>query len=320
MSRYLLRRLGFLLLTILVTSLIIFAVTQWLPGDVCRIILGREAGERALQACRLELGLEDPLPLQYLRWLGNFVMGDWGQSFSTRTAILPVIAQRARNSLMLAALTISISVPLAVGLGVIAGLNENRFVDNVISLFSLSVVGLPEFVTGLVLIQIFSFEFRRRGLPALPANSSIAADTAFFEALPALILPAITATLVLLAYIARLTRVGVVEELGKPYVRTATLKGLPRRNVIAKHVLRNALLPTITVIAISFGWLISGLVVIENVFNYPGLGRLLVFAIDRRDLPLLQAITMITVVGFACANLAADLIYAYLNPRIRFHR
>jgi peptide/nickel transport system permease protein len=130
-------------------------------------------------------------------------------------------------------------------------------------------------------------------------------------------LPALTATLVLLAYIARLTRAGVVEELKRPYVRTATLKGLPRRTVIFKHVLRNALLPTITVIAISFGWLISGLIVIENVYNYPGLGRLLVFAIDRRDLPMLQAVTMITVFGFTLANLVADLLYAWLNPRIR---
>jgi peptide/nickel transport system permease protein len=132
-----------------------------------------------------------------------------------------------------------------------------------------------------------------------------------------LILPALTATLVLLAYIARLTRAGVIEELKQPYVRTAALKGLPYRTVVVKHVLRNALMPTITVIAISFGWLISGLVVVENVFNYPGVGRLLVFAIERRDLPVLQAITMITVVGFASANLAADLAYAYLNPRIR---
>jgi len=210
-----------------------------------------------------------------------------------------------------------ISIPLAVGLGVIAGLNENKTVDNTISVFSLSVVGLPEFVTGLVLIQIFSFEFRRLGLPYLPATSSVLPETGFLDTLPLLILPAVTATLVLLAYIARLTRAGVIEELKQPYVRTADLKGLPRRSVVYKHVLRNALLPTITVIAISFGWLISGLVVIENVFNYPGLGRLLVFAIDRRDLPMLQDITMVTVTVFALANLAADLLYAVLNPRIR---
>ena len=166
-------------------------------------------------------------------------------------------------------------------------------------------------------IQIFSFGLRDLGLPSLPANSSIPPGTSFMEALPMLILPALTAMLVLLAYIARLTRAGVVEELKQPYVRTADLKGLPRRTVTIKHVLRNALLPTITVIAISLGWLISGLVVIENVFNYPGLGRLMIFAIDRRDLPLLQAVTMVTVLGFALANLGADVLYGILNPRIR---
>jgi peptide/nickel transport system permease protein len=317
MGRYILRRLGFLILTALLTSIIVFLVTQWLPGDVCRVILGREAGQSALDTCRIQLGLDHPLVIRYLNWLGNFLKGNWGDSYSTRSAILPVITQRIRNTGMLAFVTLLISVPLGVSLGVIAGLRENKLLDNLINVLSLSVVGLPEFVTGIVLIQFFSFELRRLGLPFLPANSSIRPGTGFIEALPSLILPAITATLVLLAYIARLTRAGVIEELKKPYVRTAVLKGLPGRSVIYKHVLRNALLPTITIIAISIGWLISGLVVIENVFNYPGLGRLLVFAIDRRDLPLIQAVTMVTVLGLASANLLADLLYAYLNPRIR---
>ncbi len=312
MGRYILRRIGFLALTFILTSLIIFTVTQFLPGDVARVILGREAGEAQVQALREELGLNDPLPVQYVRWLGDFVTGDWGQSFSTKSEIRPLVLGRLRNSLMLAFITIIISVPLAVFLGVIAGLNENKASDNIISVSSLSVVGLPEFVTGLVLIQIFSFKLR-----LLPANSSIKPGASFMESLPMLILPALTATFVLLAYITRLTRAGVVEELKADYTRTAILKGMSRRTVVVKHVLRNALLPTITVIAISFGWLISGLIVIENVFNYPGLGRLMVFAIDRRDLPLLQAVTLVTVLGFAFANLAADLLYAYLNPRIR---
>ncbi|MFW6097011.1 MAG: ABC transporter permease [Chloroflexota bacterium] len=322
MIRYILRRLGFLLLTLLVTSLIIFAVTQFLPGDVCRIILGREAGEAALQECNMRLGLDQPAPLQYLNWLGDFVQGDWGQSYSTQSDIRPLVFERLRNSLRLALVTMLIAVPLAIFLGVVAGLNADRPLDNIISVASLSVVGLPEFVTGLVLIQLFAFTFndfleQNFGIRPFHANSSVAPEATFREVLPYLLLPALTATLVLLAYIARLTRAGVVEELKQSYVRTATLKGLPRRAVIFKHVLRNALLPTITVIAISFGWLISGLIVIENVYNYPGLGRLLLFAIDRRDLPMLQAITMVTVLGFALANLAADLLYAWLNPRIR---
>lgn len=312
MAKYLLRRLGFLLLTLVLTSLIIFLITQFLPGDVASVILGREASEAAKVELRRELGLHRPLALQYLSWLADFVSGDWGNSFSTSQAIRPLVLERLGNTLMLAALTLVITIPLALALGISAALREDKLTDNLISVGSLAVVGLPEFVTGLVLIQIFAFQ-----LGWLPANSSIRSGTGFFEALPELVLPALTAMLVLLAYIARLTRASVIEELRRPYVRTAVLKGISQRRVILSHVLRNALLPTITVIAISFGWLISGLIVVENVFNYPGLGRLLTFAIDRRDLPLLQAITFVAVVGFALANLVADLLYAYLNPRIR---
>ena len=312
MTRFLVRRLAFLILTLLITSLIIFSVTQLLPGDVARVILGREAGDEALRALRDELGLNEPPLAQYLRWLGNFIVGDWGTSFSTRLSVFEVVAQRLRNSLMLAGVILVLSVPLAVFLGVIAGLKQDSWVDHFISIGSLAVVGLPEFVTGLVLIELLAFRFK-----LFPANSSIRIEAGFWESLPMLILPAITATLVLLAYIARLTRAGVIEELKLPYVRTAILKGLTWGEVTFKHVLRNALMPTVTVIAISFGWMLSGLIVIENVFNYPGIGRLLVFAIDRRDLPLLQAIGMVTVLGYTLANLTADILYAVLNPRIR---
>ncbi len=313
MLRFLVRRIGFMALTILLTSLIIFSVTQLLPGDVARVILGREAGEAALQQLRQELGLDQPPVMQYLHWLGNFLRGDWGYSYSTDQAIRPLVMERLRNSLMLAGVTLALALPLALVLGVVAGLLEGRAGDHIISIASLSVVGLPEFITGLFLIHFFAFR-----LKLLPANSSLEPGATFLESFPMLVLPAITATLVLLAYIIRLTRAGVIEERKKPYVRTAVLKGLSQRRVIVHHVLRNALLPTITVTAISFGWLISGLIVIENVFNYPGVGRLLTFAIDRRDLPLLQAITFATVIGYSLANVIADFLYIYLNPRIRY--
>ena len=311
MTNFVLRRLAFLALTVLLTSLLIFVITQLLPGDVCRVILGREVGEAQLETCRVDLGLDQPAPLRYFSWLADFLRGDWGDSYSNNIEIFPLVMERLGSSLRLVALTLLIGVPVSVALGVAAALKEGRLLDNAISLLSLAVVGLPEFVTGIVLIEILAFRF------GLPASSSVRAGTPFLEALPSLILPAITASLVLAAYIVRLTRAGVVEELKQPYVRTARLKGLAERAVIWKHVLRNALLPTITVIAISFGWLISGLVVVESVFNYPGLGRLMVFAITRRDLPLVQAIALVTVLGFALANLAADLLYAALNPRIR---
>ncbi len=311
MGRFVLRRLGFLLLTLLFTSLLIFLITQALPGDVARILLGREASQQALDQLRSQLGLDRPLPVQYLSWLGDFVRGDWGTSFSTGQSVRALVLARLGNSLELAGLTLVIAVPTAVTLGVIAALHEESWIDTLISLASLSVVGLPEFITGLVLIQVFSFR-----LGWLPANSSIAPDTGFIAALPSLVLPALTATLVLLAYVARLTRASMLVELNRPYVRTAVLKGVRWRRVVVAHVLRNALLPTITVVAISFGWLISGLIVVENVFNYPGLGRLLTFAIARRDIPLIQAVALVAVLGFALANLVADILYAAFNPRI----
>jgi len=316
MGRYVLRRLGFLLLTLALTSILVFGVMQLVPGDVARIVLGREASPDAVAELRRDLGLTEPLPVQYGQWLGNFVTGDWGQAytFPQQPDIRPLVMEKLGNSLRLAVLVLLLAMPLSIVVGVWAGLNENRWPDNVVSIGSLAAVGLPEFVTGLILIEIFTYAFGW-----VPGSATGAADLPFFEALPQLILPALTATLVLLAYIARLVRAGVIEELQKPYVRTATLKGLATRVVLAKHVLRNALLPTITVIAISFGWLIGGLIVIEVVFNYRGLGLLLLTAIDRRDLLLVQAITMVIVTGVALANLAADLLYAYLNPRIRLN-
>lgn len=312
MIRYLLRRIVLLGGTVLISSLIIFLICRLLPGDVARVLLGREAGEAALAALRAELGLDRPLPLQYIDWLNGFLTGDWGIAYSTRQPIRPLVMERLSNSLLLASATLALALPLGIGLGVWAGWRSGKPDDTVISVSTLAVTGLPEFVTGLLLIDLLAFRLRW-----LPANSSIRPDTSFFEILPQLVLPAITATLVLLAYIARLTRSGVIAEREQEYVRTAMLKGLSPATILRRHVLRNALLPTITVIAISLGWLISGLIVVENVYNYPGIGRLLTFAIDRRDLLLLQAVAMITVVIFAVANLLADLMYALLDPRIR---
>ncbi len=313
MLRFLIRRLALLALTLLLTSIVIFALTQLLPGDVARVILGREAQPEALEALRVELGLNEPAPMQYLNWLTGFVSGNWGRSFTAgRPPIRPLVLERLGSSLQLAFVTLLISIPLSILLGLISGLNENKWIDSAISLFTLSVVGLPEFVTGLVLINVFAL-----GLGWFPASSTAAPGAPLGEVIQQLILPAIAATFVLMAYVVRMTRAGVIDELKKPYVRTATLKGLPRRQVIIKHVLRNALLPTITVIALSFGWLIGGLIVIENVFSYSGLGRLMTTAVERKDIPLMQATVMVIIFFFALANLIADIAYAFLNPRIR---
>jgi peptide/nickel transport system permease protein len=313
MFRFIARRAVLLAVTLLLTSVLVFALTQLLPGDIARLILGREASPTALANLREQLGLNKPVPQQYVDWLTHFVGGDWGRSFTSgNPPIRPLVMERLGNSLQLALLTLIISVPISITLGVIAGLKENTCIDSLISVVSLSVVGLPEFVTGLLLINTLAL-----GLGWFPASSTVSGDEPFGVWLHQLILPAITATFVLLGYIVRMTRAGVIDELKKPYVRTATLKGLPYRTVVLKHVLRNALLPTITVIALSFGWLIGGLIVIENVFSYPGLGRLMVAAVARKDIPLMQAVVMVIIFFFALSNLISDLLYALLNPRIR---
>lgn len=316
MLGYTLRRLGFLLLTLLLTSILIFVITQLLPGRVGRVLLGREASEAAVAKLEQELGLNDPAPMRYGRWLVDFVRGDWGKAYSQRSLdVRQLVGDRLQKSVWLAALAMLLAVPLGIVLGTIAGLRENSLIDVGISISSLAVTGLPEFVTGTVLINVIALQWAKG---VIPASSRFLPGISFNDALPALILPALTATLVLLAYIIRLTRAGVIEVMKKSYVRTATLKGLTWRRVVFTHVLRNALLPTVTVIAISFGWLISGLVVIENVFDYQGLGSLMLFAVKKQDLPLMQAIAMVTATFFVVANLIADLLYAYLNPRIRF--
>jgi len=314
MLQYLLRRVGFLVITLLLTSIIIFVIAQVLPGDPGRVMLGREAGQQKVDEIDAQLGFNEPLPIRYIHWLGNFVQGNWGVSYSNnQRPVYTLVMQRLNYSLWLAGVALVMAIPLSIVLGLLAGLNANKPIDGVISIGSLALVGLPEFVTGVVLINIVAYQWH-----LLPASSSpVVPGMTFGDALPYLILPAITATLVMLAYIVRLTRAGVIEVLKKAYVRTAALKGLSWRQVVFGHILRNALLPTVTVIAISFGWLISGLVVIENVFGYPGLGALLTFAISRRDLLLMQAIGMVAVFFYTIANFVADLLYAYLNPRIR---
>jgi len=313
MTAFILRRLGFLAVTLLVTSLIIFIATQILPGDVARMVLGRFATEEALANLRAQMGLNRPLAVQYLTWLADFAQGDWGVSLSTGSAVMELVFARLRNSAMLAAVAFAMYVPLGILLGLVAALRRNRAADQVISVGSLSFIGLPEFVTGVILITIFAIE-----LKWLPASSAIDPGATFTQALPYLILPAVTVSLVSLAYVTRMTRSGTLEVLATDYVRTAYLKGLRPYQVLFGHVLRNALLPTVTVVAIGVGWLIGGLIVTESLFSYPGLGRLLLFAIQRMDLPLIQATTLFLVAIFCLSNLAADILYAYLNPRIRY--
>ena len=313
MIRFVLRRLGLVILTVLLSSVLVFGATNVLPGDVTTMVLGREASQQARDNLRKELGLDRPRVVQYGSWLGQMARGDWGTSLSTREEVRTVALQRLGNSARLALVAFLMYVPLGIFLGVIAAWRRNSPLDQVISAGSLAFVGLPEFVTAVLLIALFS-----RVLGWFPSSSSIAPGTSFAAALPSLILPGLTVSLTSLAYVVRMTRASTADVLETDYVRTARLKGLTTREVLFRHVLRNSLLPTVTVVAAGVGWLIGGLIVTESIFGYPGLGRLVLFAVQRRDLPLIQATTMLIVVIFALANLAADIIYALLNPRIRY--
>lgn len=312
MTYFLVRRIGFIIITLILASLIIFSITQLLPGDVARIILGQFATERAVENLREELGLNRPLHIQYIDWAGGFVRGDWGNSLVSRLPVRPIVMQRLGNSAMLAGLALLIYVPLGIFFGVIAALKKDKLPDQLITGVSMAFVGLPEFVSGLLLITFLAI-----GLEWFPANSSINPETTFRDALPYLILPAITVSLTGLGYIARMTRSGTIDVLKTDYIRAADLKGLPAGQVLFKHVLRNSLLPTVTVVAMGIGWLLGGLIVTEAVYGYPGLGRLIVYSIQRQDLPLIQACSMIIVAIYSISNLAADIIYGLLNPRIR---
>ncbi|MFP4330164.1 MAG: ABC transporter permease [Alkalispirochaetaceae bacterium] len=313
MTRYLIRRLFLVAVTLIVTSFFIFALTNLLPGNIARLVLGRDASATAVANFEERFGLDRPPLQQYVDWLGGFATADWGVSYTAgNPPVRQLVLSRLGNSIRLAGITLLIVIPLSLVLGVLAALKEGSYLDSTISVLSLSVVGLPEFVTGIVLINVFAL--RLGWLPATAYVDRSMDAVAWFRVL---LLPALTASLVLIGYITRMTRAGMLEELKRPYVRTATLKGLPWGKVVFRHALRNALLPSIAVIALSIGWLMGGLVVIENVFNFPGIGSLLVTAVTQKNLPVLQAISVIIVFFYSIANLIADLLFALLNPRIR---
>jgi len=313
MGRYLFRRLMFLILTLAVVSLVIFAVTEILPGDVATMILGQQATPEDLATLRAKLGIDRPAQVRYTEWITGILRGDWGKSLRLGIPVGPLLVQRLRNSLALAALAFGVGVPTALLLGILAGLARDRWPDRLISVGTLMAVSLPEFVTGVFLIILFATWLRW-----LPASSLIEPNANLLESFRHLILPATTLMLVMWAHIARMTRSSIAEAMESNYVRTAILKGLPMRTVVLNHALRNAMLPTITIIAMNVGWLMGGLIVVESVFAYPGLGQLLLLAIGNHDVPLLQAVTLLIAAIYSLSNLAADLLYRLLNPRIRY--
>jgi len=312
MATFLLRRLGLMILTLWILSLIVFFAGQILPGDPGRATLGPLAAQSAVQALDTQLGVNRPLLTRYLDWIGGLLHGNMGTSYAYRSAVEPFIQAALFNSIKLAALAFVIVVPLGIIGGVIAALYAGRGTDRVISVTGLSLSTVPEFVSGIVLIVVFGVE-----LKWLPVTASAGAGASPLEQLKHLILPAIPLVFVLFGYIARMARAGTIEALNSDYTRTAVLKGLPRTTVIRRHVLRNSLLPTITVIATQPGYLIGGLVVVETLFNYQGLGNLIYKAAVAHDFPMLEAGVLVIGVVYVLATLVADLLVTLLNPRLR---
>lgn len=299
-------------MTLFLLSIMVFFGGQVLPGNVGRAILGPFADQQAVEALNRSLGLDRPYIVQYWDWISKFVQGDMGTSYVFRAPVAPFVVDALGNSLKLALVAFILVVPLGILGGVVAALKSGRLLDRIISLGGLSATVLPEFVTGIVLILIFGVWLRW-----LPVAATWPEGAGFATQLYHLILPSLPLFLVLFGYIARMTRAGMIEALDSDYTRTAVLKGLPWSTVIRRHVLRNALLPTITVIATQTGYLIGGLVVVETLFRYQGIGSLIFTAARGKDFPVLEAGILTIGIVFAVATLAADLAYSLLNPRIR---
>lgn len=313
MLYFVLRRFGMVLLTLFAVSVLIFLVTEVLPGDVATMMLGQEATPEALAALRDRLELDQPALLRYSSWLWGMLQGDWGESLYLNVPVRPLVLQRFANSALLAALALLIGAPLGILLGIIAGLTHDRWPDQVVTIGTLLLLSLPMFVVAGFLILVFS-----SWLGLFPSTSLIQPDANPLESAHFLVLPTVTLISTILAHITRQTRSSIIDVMESPYIRTAILKGLPLQMVVWRHALRNALLPTISVIALDVGFLISGAIVVESVFAYPGVGRLLLQAIYNQDIPLLQAIILLITVIYGVSNLSADILSYYLNPRIRY--
>ncbi len=306
------KRLGLGLITLLVISIIIFFAVELLPGDIAQAVLGQGATEDNLAALRAELGLDRAAPLRYLDWLGSALTGDFGNSLVSKTPVAEAIGTRFGNTLFLATYAAVIAVPAAIFLGVLVALFRNSVFDRVANVVTLTSISSPEFFLGYVLILFLAV---KTGL--FPAIAKIDDDMTLFDKLNRTFLPALTMVLVVVAHMMRMTRASIINLLASPYVEMARLKGVPAWKVIVKHTLPNAWAPVINVVALNLAYLITGVVLVEVVFVYPGIGQLLVDAVTKRDFPVVQACCLIFAATFILLNLAADVGSILTNPRLR---
>ncbi|MCA1493814.1 glutathione ABC transporter permease GsiC [Sinorhizobium alkalisoli] len=305
MLQYFLKRLMGLIPTLLIVSVLVFLFVHMLPGDPARLAAGQDADEQTVALVRSELGLDRPLPQQFVTFFGHMLEGDFGTSIRTRRPVSTEIAERFMPTLLLTLASMVWAVAFGMGIGIISAVYRNRWPDRLGMTLAVSGISFPAFALGMLLMQIFSVQ-----LGWLP---TIGADTWRHYVLPSLTLGAAVA-----AVMARFTRASFVEVIQEDFVRTARAKGLNERVVIAKHCLRNALIPVVTMMGLQFGFLLGGSIVVEAVFNWPGLGRLLVDAVTQRDYPVIQTLVLLFSLEFILINLVVDLLYGFINPTIRY--
>jgi len=307
-------RIGLGVLTLFLVSLVVFVATQALPGDAARAILGREAADKPrYEALRQQLGLDKPLLQQYGSWLGGVLTGNLGNSLASEAPVTQLLSRRVANSFILVFIAALLSVPISLFLGSLTALRRDTKFDVGVTIGSLSLASMPEFVIGIILLLVFSiYAFK-----LLPSSSQIDPTVPISQQLEKFILPALTLTLAVAPYITRILRASTIEVLESEYVMMARLKGLPERLVLNRHALPNALAPAIQVTALNLAWLAGGVVVVEYVFNFNGIGSLLIDSVANRDMPMVQAITLIIAAVYVLANLTADILTILVSPRLR---
>ncbi len=315
MFRLIATRIALGLLTLWAVSILIFAATEVLPGDVASAVLGQGATPETLAAFRAELGLDRPAYVRYLEWFFGVLRGDLGVALTNKRDILTSLAPRLENTMFLAGFAALIAVPLSVALGIFAAINEGKLVDRVVNAVSLAAISVPEFFMAYLLILFLAVK-----LAWFPSLSTVFDTMSLREKLYVTALPAVTLTLLVAAHMLRMTRSSVLSIMSQPYIEMAFLKGLPRSRVVVKHALPNAAAPIITVIALNLAYLIVGVVVIEVVFVYPGVGQFMVDGVTKRDLPVVQACALIFAGAFVVLNTLADVLAVLLNPRLRHPR
>ncbi|MGR3401564.1 ABC transporter permease [Paracoccus sp. (in: a-proteobacteria)] len=304
-------RLGLGLLTLLVISVLIFMAVSLLPGDIAQQVLGQSATAETVAAFRRELGLDQPLIWRYLDWITGILQGDFGQSLANGRPVAEILSARLGNTMFLAAYAAIIAVPLSVGLGLLAALWRGGWFDKIANVATLSAISFPEFFIAYILMFWLSV---RMGW--FPSMADPGASPSLTEMLSRAFLPAITLVLVVTAHMMRMTRAAVVNVLGAPYITMARLKGASRWRVVTRHALPNALSPIVNVIALNVAWLITGVVIVEVVFVYPGLGQLMVDSVTNRDIPVVQACALIFAAVYILLNLSADILAIATNPRL----